>query len=536
MAKASIASKKTNSPTANRNVSFNTTGGKSVSIKDGVKTYSDSPLQVKGKDGISISGQSYSRDKGGTGFSNVITSQDLATSGTIKLPPPATTQVPDFTANNAGLTNPEMGITAGPGGTLTVADPAQDKYAGASKIQNDFQAALAQLNAPTGADVQRQLEKETGLKRKQQAVNDYTAQLNTIVANRDANVLRVEGQGRGIPDVIIGGQQSQINKEAAIQALPVQAQLAAAQGNLELAQSHINTWGQILMTDATNQYNRKKDVLTSVRDFAVGLEFKRIDDLEAANERKYQEETALATARTKAMSQALSQPGGQAVVSAIAAAKDEAGIVAALGKYNGDVLGQQIQQEQLNKLRNPAPTGGGGVVVTGDGRELVKVSSKEIQDVNDTAIKAASASKIINNMIASIQNNGSYVMFGSEKGNRESNRTALLLAMKSLEGTGALDQGTIDVLSGTIPNNELLANDAGQIAKLNNLKTILTEKADAFVNSYRGTEAEVDPRTARIYQAPVSSVLSPEEQAEFDTIFSGGTSNSTAAFNPAAFF
>ncbi len=287
---------------------------------------------------------------------SVITSADIAPKPKINLPPPVVPVVPDIAANNVGFNDPATGVTAGPNGSLTVTDP-NDKYAGASKIQNDFQTALAQLNAPTGADIQRQLEKETGLRKKQQAVNDYSSQLNTIVANRDANKLRVEGQGRGIPEVIIGGQQAQIDKEAAIQALPVQAQLAAAQGNLALAQDHINTWGQIMMTDATNQYNRKKDVLTSVRDFAVGLEFKRIDDLEKANERKYQETQAITKAKAQAMAQALSQPGGSSVIGAIKNATTLDEIVAATGKYNGDVLANQIKQKQLSDLYAPKAPG-----------------------------------------------------------------------------------------------------------------------------------------------------------------------------------
>jgi hypothetical protein len=525
---------------SNRNYSANLADGRSVTVRDGVKTYSDRPLKVTGNNGISISGESYSRNRGGTGFApTAITSESLAPTEKIRLPEPVVPNVPDIAANNVGFTDPATGVSAGPNGTLTVTDPNQDKYAGASKLQNDFETALARLNteAPSAADVQRQLEKDTGLRKKQQAVNDFTAQLNTIVANRDANKLRIEGQGRGIPEAIIGGQQAQIDKEAAIAALPVQAQLAAAQGNLQLAQDHINTWGQILMKDAENQYTRKKEVLTSVRDFAVGLEFKRIDDLDAANERKYQETRALTTAKTNALSMALGQGAPASVMNAIKSATSAEEVVAAAGIYNGDVLGQAIKREQLNALRTPAPSVPKGTVVV-NGKPYQEVTDKEIQDVNDTAIKAESAAKIIDNMITSIKNNGSYVMWGAEKGNRESNRTALLLAMKSLEGTGALDQGTIDVLSGTIPNNEKFANDAGQIAKLNNLKTIITDKANSFVNSYQGTTAEIDARTNRIFQKQQSGqALTPDEQSQFDALF-GGTevSNSTSSFNPSSFY
>lgn len=543
--KASVASKKVTSSTAkksNQNYSTNLADGRSVTVKNGVKTYSDKPLQTTGKNGISISGQSYSRNVGGTGFapttSSAITSSDLAPTEKINLPPVSAPAVPDITANNAGLTDQTTGVSTTGNGMLTVTPVTSDKYAGATKLQNDFEAALAKLNneATSAGDIQRKLEKETQLRQKQQAVNDYTAQLNTIVANRDANILRVEGQGRGIPDVIIGGQQAQINKEAAIQALPVQAQLAAAQGNLQLAQDHINTWGNILMRDAEQQYNRKKEVLTSVRDFAVGIEFKRIADLDAANERKYQEAQTLTKAKTTALSMALGQGAPASVVSAIKSATSLEDVTAAAGVYNGDVLGQAIKREQLKSLRNPTPSGTGASVIV-NGTAYQKVDDKEIQDLNKASTETNSALSIIDNMMTSIRNNGSYVMWGAEKGARTSNKTNLLLAMKAIAGTGALDQGTIDVLAGTIPENSMFANDAGQLSQLQTLRDTISSKTNEFINSYRGTTAELDTRTNRIFQkAQSGQVLTPQEQSELDKMLGTSSPNSTAAFSPSSFY
>lgn len=112
------------------------------------------------------------------------------------------------------------------------------------------------------------LEKQAGIKNLQNEVGNYTSQLNSIVANRDANLLRVEGQGRGIPDVIIGGQQAQIQKEAAIQALPVQAALDAAQGNLAMAQQRVDKLFSIHREDVQNDFNFKKGLIDSVYQFA----------------------------------------------------------------------------------------------------------------------------------------------------------------------------------------------------------------------------------------------------------------------------
>lgn len=56
------------SSTANRNTSYTTADGRGVRIKNGVKTYSDKPVNVKGRSGQSISGRDYSINKGGTGY------------------------------------------------------------------------------------------------------------------------------------------------------------------------------------------------------------------------------------------------------------------------------------------------------------------------------------------------------------------------------------------------------------------------------------------------------------------------------------
>ena len=174
----------------------------------------------------------------------------------LKIPAPATVANPGdmVGAGNAGLAGglTEFGKTYDATSKQFVdapTNPAKDNFQAlfeqATQLGND---AFAEMG--TGEDRLAKLEKANQLKDKQQAVNDYTAQLNTIVANRDAEVLSLEGQGRGITESIIGGQQAQINREAAIRALPVQAQLAAAQGNLQMAQEHIDKMFTVQSQDA----------------------------------------------------------------------------------------------------------------------------------------------------------------------------------------------------------------------------------------------------------------------------------------------
>jgi len=290
--------------------------------------------------------------------SGAITSADMKDVGQIPLPQGETTVAGDVSANNVGFTGGDTGMTS-VNGVLTPAPQTEDKYAGATAIYDKYVSDITQAgeDRTTGADIQRQLEKDTQIKKLRQTENDLSAQINTIIANRDAAKLGLEGQGRGISETIIGGQQARLDKDAAIRALPIQALLAQAQGNVALAEAHINTWGSILMSDANNEYNQRKELLTGAKDFAIGIEGKRIDDLNTENERKYQEKQALITAKTQALANAMGQEAPQSVVAAIQAATTAEEVVAATGKYNTNVLDRQIKQKQLQDLYSPTTSG-----------------------------------------------------------------------------------------------------------------------------------------------------------------------------------
>lgn len=176
-------------------------------------------------------------------------------------------------------------------------------------------------------------------------------------------------------------------------------------------------------------------------------------------------------------------------------------VAMALGQYGGDYLKNELLKEQLKQLKTKTTTvpSNGREVVTQNGVELVKVTPKEIQDLNDTQIAKNSLVSLVDSMITSIDKYGTQVLFGTEAGTRSGAKTNLLLAMKNLEKTGALDKGTIDVLTGTIPDSKFFATEAAQKAALKQLKNTVVNKTDEYINSYKGTTAETDPRTKRIY-------------------------------------
>lgn len=192
-------------------------------------------------------------------------------------------------ANNAGLATASNGmLTFDATSNQLVPNTQGTTPTATDNFSSLFNQYMGMQEAPPNtADLYAKEAKDAQLKQKQESVNSYTAQLNSIVAKSQADQLRLEGQGRGITDVIIGGQQAQINREAAIAALPVQAQLAAAQGDLEMAQLHVDKMFQIKSQDALAQYQYKGKIVDAVYNFATAGEQRRLDALKAKEDRAY---------------------------------------------------------------------------------------------------------------------------------------------------------------------------------------------------------------------------------------------------------
>lgn len=298
MASAAVTSKKTKSPTANKNYSANLAKGGSVTVKDGVKTYSDKSLQVKGKGGISISGKDYSVNKGGSGFAPTTS---VITADKMKPVPPIPLASPAPIDGMFGITNAaNAGLAALNGGTYDTktnqivpppaapAAPADNNQA----ILNSYLQANAGLEAPSAVNNLKEMQKT--LRPKENLVNSLSGQLNTLNASRDAEMLKLEGQGRGQTSGFIGGEQARINREAAIQAMPIQAQLAIAQDDLDSARTYASQYFQAKMQDETNIYNQKKENNRLIFDYLTSAEQRRLDANEKALDREYNEKQATA--------------------------------------------------------------------------------------------------------------------------------------------------------------------------------------------------------------------------------------------------
>ena len=156
-----------------------------------------------------------------------------------------------------------------------------------------FQSYL-DANANSFADqtssVDRLKEQQKYLKPKETLVNSLQGQINTITSSRDAQSLALEGQGRGQTGDFIGGEQARISREAAIQALPIQAQLATAQADLDSARSYASQLFQAQSQDAQARYQYQRELNASIYNFLDGKEKLKMAQLEKQQDRAFQVE------------------------------------------------------------------------------------------------------------------------------------------------------------------------------------------------------------------------------------------------------
>lgn len=375
--------------------------------QNALNAYTASGSQVGGSNNPTGTGRT-----GSTFETNYLNSKNIATAPTLTVPPPPTpTDVGNVAgANNIGLATglAQNGTTLNENGFF-VTQPTQTEV----KQPDSLQSILETLNAnapkaPDTASIYNKEYKNSGVGTYQQDVNNYTAQLNAITAKQNSDLLSLRGTGsaNGVTEAVYGGQQATINREAAIVALPVQAQLAAAQGNLQMAQDHLDTMFKIKSQDAQTKFQYELKKLDTIKEFLTKAEERTYNERITKTNREYQTTQDFLKTQKDALSNALAQGAPASVYNAIKSATDVNGVISAAGKYNGDVLGQQIKQKQLADLyAKPTSTKRDTQVV--DGKLIDMQTGEVISNLSGTPASSAlgqalSEAKIdnINNILA----------------------------------------------------------------------------------------------------------------------------------------
>jgi hypothetical protein len=161
----------------------------------------------------------------------------------------------------------------------------------ATKTFTDYMASLTQAESdkPSFEAEYAKAEKAAQIQQKQQLVNDYTLQQNNIIAQQMSDIQQVRNQSstEGGTAGILSAREDAINRSAAIKLYPIQAQLAAAQGNLEMAQERMNTMFDLKMKDAQSQYEYKNKILEATYSFMTAQQKERADIKKQENDNTF---------------------------------------------------------------------------------------------------------------------------------------------------------------------------------------------------------------------------------------------------------
>lgn len=166
-----------------------------------------------------------------------------------------------------------------------------------------------------------------------------TSELNAIVAkqNQDLLQLRQTGSKEGVTEAVYGGQSNAINYNAAIRSLPLQAQIAAVQKNLDLAQSYLADLTTMKTAQINNQYDYNKNLFESISGAIVRKDERAYEQLKLQNDRNYQQQQDLIKVQDDLLKNAVSQKAPSSVINAINTATTRQQAIAAAGQYASPV-------------------------------------------------------------------------------------------------------------------------------------------------------------------------------------------------------
>ncbi len=516
---------------SNQNVSTNSYGGYSPvpttlnANQSPIVTASSTPTTISAKSATSTPS---------------ISSSSLTSSPSISLPSAPTYSNPG-SINNAGLASllASSGYTYNPDTNTFALAPKQeqspaDKAAAERKNNLDYLLGVTpQKDSLLGSpEVKAQ---QDVVNQKQQELNNYTSQLNAIVAKQTQDLLslRQVGSQEGVTETVYGGQQATINREAAIKALPVQAQISAAQGNLKLAQDYLGQIKDLKQEQIDSDYSYNIAKFNAIKDYVTGEDKIKLDKITTDETRAYNQSRDNINTQDEWSKIALDS-GQSDLISQIQKVNPASPTFATdLAKVTSGIHQDELKQLQIAKAKtdlanaqgtntgtglvvdysgflqsrtpqqiiafNALPTSDKGVVaqlVNGDAllTDIVKSrgasGTKDIQKYIDEATSIDPTFSVNNNKVRYTFMQG----WNNPNGKSSTTRNALNTALGHLAdfktNADALDSGAIKRLNSV---SNILTTETGD-PKVLRLRTDINALATEVATAYKGgqpTEAEI---------------------------------------------
>lgn len=330
-----------------------------------------------------------------------VTSETISEPTTGSVVMPTSTGIQNVgTVNNAGLVNmmANAGFDYVPETNQFVARPME----GANKEQQ-IQSLTGQISdlvtralpkrERVSEDPLVQAQREKVEKARQELAN-YTGQLNAITAKQQADLLTLRGVGsrEGVTEIVYGGQAAAINREAAIQALPIQAQIATAQGNVQLAQDYLKLLIDEKKEEIDNNYEYNKAVYTTIKDYADTNQKRILDRISKEEDRAFELQKSNLSALARAYENVAGDANAIGRLRNINTASPNASLEIA------NIVGQTKQQTGQTRITVPATT-------------LSKLRSIGLNDQEAQSIQGGVASEGLRSVVEKELMSGSDINF-----------------------------------------------------------------------------------------------------------------------------
>lgn len=140
---------------------------------------------------------------------------------------------------------------------------------------------------PNLEDAQSKAERRSGVIQARQQMQNTQNAINGITTKMNTDLLKLRGTAaqEGVVEAVYGGQQAQVTREATIKLLPLQAQLAIDQGNVEQAESNLDTLFKIYSSDAQKSVDLWNQKAKIRYDSKSAAEKRKLDEI--ADQKKF---------------------------------------------------------------------------------------------------------------------------------------------------------------------------------------------------------------------------------------------------------
>jgi hypothetical protein len=198
--------------------------------------------------------------------------------------PSATNYQGSAVAGNIAVgANPDTGMMATPSVTGVTGEETGEATE-KEEAKTALETYMESLRKPVNEErLYEKAERESGVRDARERMNATQNKINAVTTKMNTDLLRLRGTAseEGVTEAVYGGQQAQVTREATIALLPLQAQLAADQGDLEMAESNLDTLYKIYSKDAQASVDFYNAQAKAIYDDATASEKRKLDELSA---------------------------------------------------------------------------------------------------------------------------------------------------------------------------------------------------------------------------------------------------------------